>query len=69
MVAAIQEERLIEGHLAEALAPARGAPQAAQSCPACGSSMVRRVAKRGRNAGQPFLGCSKYPGCKGTRPI
>src|ERR1035437_309482 len=35
MVAAIQEEQLIEGHLAEALAPARGAPQAAQSCPAC----------------------------------
>ena len=69
MVAAIQEERLLEGRLAKAIAPTRVAPQTAQSCPLCGSSMVRRVAKRGRNAGQPFLGCSKYPGCKGTRPI
>lgn len=38
-------------------------------CPVCGSNMVRRVAKRGANAGQAFLGCSGYPGCKTTRPI
>lgn len=39
------------------------------SCPACGSSMVRRVAKRGSNAGQAFWGCPTYPTCRGTRPI
>jgi restriction system protein len=69
LVAAIQEERLIEGRLEDAIAPKSGAPQATQTCPACGSSMVCRVAKRGRNAGESFWGCSKYPGCKGTRPI
>lgn len=37
-------------------------------CPRCGSAMVRRTARRGRNAGGSFWGCSKYPRCKGTRP-
>ena len=38
-------------------------------CPTCGSKLVRRVAKRGGNAGQPFLGCSRYPACKTTIPL
>jgi DNA-binding helix-hairpin-helix protein with protein kinase domain len=37
------------------------------TCPRCSSRMVRRLAKRGRNAGNYFWGCSRYPGCKGTR--
>lgn len=37
------------------------------SCPKCGSEMVRRVAKRGANAGNAFWGCVKYPRCNGTR--
>ncbi|RRU77049.1 hypothetical protein EGJ05_06615 [Stutzerimonas xanthomarina] len=36
-------------------------------CPSCGASMVRRTARKGRNAGKQFWGCSKYPACKGTR--
>lgn len=36
-------------------------------CPRCSSSMVKRLAKKGRNAGHYFWGCSRYPGCKGTR--
>ncbi len=39
----------------------------AVSCPICGSSMVRRKARNGPNAGNFFYGCSKYPPCKGTR--
>ena len=39
------------------------------SCPRCGSSMARRVARRGSNAGGSFWGCSRYPRCKGTRNI
>ena len=40
------------------------------NCPRCGSSMVKRLAKRGRNAGHYFWGCSRYSaGCKGTRNI
>jgi len=39
------------------------------SCPRCGSQMRQRLARRGRNAGSNFWGCSRYPSCKGTRPI
>jgi DNA-binding helix-hairpin-helix protein with protein kinase domain len=39
------------------------------TCPRCGSQMVKRLAKRGRNAGSYFWGCSRYPTCKGTRNI
>ncbi|WP_339842583.1 restriction endonuclease [uncultured Halopseudomonas sp.] len=35
-------------------------------CPVCSAAMVRRLAKRGVNAGNAFWGCSRYPGCKGT---
>lgn len=37
-------------------------------CPVCGSPMVLKVAKRGKNAGQEFWSCTRYPECKGTRP-
>ena len=33
-------------------------------CPLCGAPMVQRTGPRG-----PFLGCSRYPQCKGTRAI
>ena len=36
-------------------------------CPACGASMVRRVAKKGGNAGEAFWGCTRFPQCRGTR--
>ncbi len=39
------------------------------SCPVCGSGMVRRTARKGATAGASFLGCSRYPGCRGTRPL
>jgi restriction system protein len=42
---------------------------AAPTCPLCASPMVRRVAKRGPNAGSAFLGCSRYPNCRGTAPL
>lgn len=38
-------------------------------CPRCGSPMISRTAHRGRNAGGRFLGCTRYPLCKGTRPV
>lgn len=38
-------------------------------CPKCGSTMQRRLARRGANAGRYFLGCSRYPTCTGTRRI
>lgn len=39
------------------------------SCPKCGLEMVRRVAKRGKNAGSEFWGCSTYPECQSIVPI
>lgn len=38
-------------------------------CPQCGKTMIKRIAKRGANAGKPFWGCSGFPGCRGTRQI
>lgn len=43
------------------------APNSAKSCPSCGGRMVRRQARRGRNAGGYFYGCAAYPRCRGTR--
>ncbi|MBN1254661.1 MAG: restriction endonuclease [Deltaproteobacteria bacterium] len=33
-------------------------------CPACGGELVLRVARRGKNAGNKFWGCSNFPQCK-----
>lgn len=53
-----------------ASAIAKSTPTSASlQCPSCGSSMVRRTARRGPNAGNAFWGCSRYPGCRGTRRI
>jgi len=42
---------------------------AVPTCPKCSSSMVKRTARQGANAGGQFWGCSKYPDCHGIRPI
>ena len=36
----------------------------APACPKCGSSMVMRTAKRGKNIGNQFWGCSTFPDCR-----
>lgn len=36
-------------------------------CPLCGSEMVLRTARRGKNAGDKFWGCSAYPRCRATK--
>jgi ssDNA-binding Zn-finger/Zn-ribbon topoisomerase 1 len=38
-------------------------------CPRCGGAMVLRTANKGPLAGSQFLGCAKYPDCKGVVPI
>jgi restriction system protein len=37
------------------------------ACPECGSELVLRTARRGRNPGQRFWGCSNFPKCGFTR--
>lgn len=39
------------------------------ACPQCGSSMVKRTARKGGNAGGEFWGCSKFPTCRGVHPL
>ena len=39
------------------------------SCSRCGSNMVLRTAKRGKNPGSKFWGCSTYPKCRNTRQL
>jgi four helix bundle suffix protein len=41
----------------------------APACPECGAPMRKRKAKAGKNAGQEFWGCSKYPECSGIRNV
>lgn len=63
-----------EGGFTEALTAERLAHRAKQNaqdgaptCPKCGKPMIKRVAKRGINAGNEFWSCSSYPECNGTR--
>ena len=44
-------------------------PETSALCPKCGNDMVRRVGKRGAYLGITFLGCSRYPDCKGMRSL
>ena len=39
-------------------------PNEPQSCPKCQSGLVKRVAKKGKNAGNKFIACSAYPKCR-----
>lgn len=70
--------REVERRSAEGLMSADcGIPDQAQSrpdserlpCPQCGSAMARRTARRGSRAGEEFWGCSRFPHCRGTRPM
>jgi len=36
-------------------------------CPRCGESLILRIAKKGKNAGGQFLGCSSFPKCRYTQ--
>ena len=47
----------------------RSDPNAQRKCPKCGSSMVLRTSKRGKNAGNQFWGCSGYPECRVVQEV
>jgi len=62
-----------EGGFSEALTAERLAFRVQKSngpnCPKCGKTMIKRVAKKGFNAGKPFWSCSDYPKCNGTLSV
>jgi restriction system protein len=48
---------------------ARRDPSVERNCPRCGSRMVLRTAKQGKNAGSQFWGCSTFPKCKAVQSV
>ena len=41
-------------------------PELEPLCPICSKQMILRTAKKGKNAGNTFWGCSQYPNCRGV---
>ncbi len=65
-----REEGGFTEHLSAIRLAARDAKMAqsgAPTCPKCGKPMRKIVARKGRNAGNPFWSCTGYPDCNGTR--
>lgn len=65
-----REEGGFTEHLSAVRLAARDAKKAqsgAPACPKCGKPMRKIVARKGRNAGNPFWSCTGYPDCNGTR--
>ncbi|WP_150303326.1 restriction endonuclease [Pseudomonas saliphila] len=58
-----------EPKVAEPAQPAHQPVSENPMCPVCNSTMIKRLAKRGANAGNAFWGCSKYPGCRGIANV
>ena len=54
----------VEGAVTEPTGEAAAQPAPDVKCPECGADMVVRRSRRG-----PFLGCSRYPKCKGTAQL
>ncbi len=67
-VTSAETRRRVQADLVTAAANGAQRPTSL-ACPACQSVMVRRVAKRGPNAGSAFWGCQSYPACTGTRRL
>lgn len=44
-------------------------PELEPLCPICSSKMIKRTAKKGKNAGNSFWGCSQFPNCRGVESI
>lgn len=49
--------------------PQNNMPELEPLCPICGMKMIKRTAKKGRNAGNVFWGCSQYPRCRGVTSL
>lgn len=41
-------------------------PEIEPLCPICSSEMIKRTARKGKNAGNTFWGCSQFPNCRGV---
>lgn len=41
-------------------------PELEPLCPICSQKMIKRTARKGKNAGSTFWGCSQFPNCRGV---
>ena len=57
------------GAVVAAPVPTASKQPEAPACHRCGSEMVLRTAKSGKQAGQTFWGCSGFPRCRGAAKI
>jgi restriction system protein len=69
MIQQVQQSASVSQPAADAGEVPAGTSPAHPTCPVCAQTMVRRVARKGTNAGKDFWGCPGWPQCKGTRPL
>ena len=62
-------ERLSRARIEHRSAKAREQAENMPRCPKCGRELRKVVARKGRNAGREFWGCSGYPDCDFTRNV
>ena len=62
-------ERLSRARIERRSAKAREQAEDLPRCPKCGRELRKVVARKGRNAGREFWGCSGYPDCDFTRNV
>ena len=56
-----------DGHTEESNdSPAEEMPELEPLCPICSCEMIKRTARKGKNAGNTFWGCSQFPNCRGV---
>jgi len=66
------ETKIEESVVEPQASPPEPLPAAAPSseiCPRCESALILRTAKKGKNAGNQFYGCSRYPKCRFTKDL
>lgn len=61
LAASFRTHREHTAHVKEIVARNKSKPR----CPKCQGEMVKRIVKRGQNAGKEFFGCKKFPMCRG----
>lgn len=65
----LRQKQTVASPLTPSTTPSAGSsatPQSPKQCPKCGSEMVLRTTKNGKNAGNQFWGCATFPACRGV---